>query len=222
MTTFISRLACWILSLTDKHGITLIPAYISTHLNVEAAYLSQHWLLPEWHLLPQVDQAVFLLWDLLGVDLLASSHSTLCQHYYTLESSTTSWDLGVECLQPFLDISGKLHISSYISSSGSVQVSCRTYQRSTQTFDSGGTMLDGGYLAPHSSKHVGRCSLAVPCHKRSPHGCLSRSGTQGTAISAFNPLAAQRCVLCIQGFNQQCWKEWAGGCTKQIPSLLLN
>ena len=28
---FLSRLACWILSLTNKHGITLIPAYIPTH-----------------------------------------------------------------------------------------------------------------------------------------------------------------------------------------------
>ena len=36
VSPFLSRLACWILSLTDKHGITLIPAYIPTHLNVEA------------------------------------------------------------------------------------------------------------------------------------------------------------------------------------------
>ena len=37
---FLSRLACWILSLTNKHGITLIPAYIPTHLTVEADCLS--------------------------------------------------------------------------------------------------------------------------------------------------------------------------------------
>ena len=36
--------------------------------------------------------------------------------------------------------------------SGSVQVSDGTYQRSTQTVDSSGTMLDGGSLAPHSSQ----------------------------------------------------------------------
>ena len=60
----LSRLACHILSLTDKHGITLLPAYIPTHLNVEADYLSQDWLLPEWHLLPQVAQAAFHLWGL--------------------------------------------------------------------------------------------------------------------------------------------------------------
>ena len=146
--------------------------------------------------------------------------------------STTSRGFGGECLQPFLDVSGKLCVSfSCISSSGSVQVSGRTCHRSTQMFDSGGTMLDGGSLDPHSSQHVGRHSSAVPHHKRSCHGCLSRPGIQGSAISAFNPLAAQQCVLCRQGFSlsvcqvvagatgtsmskvyQQCWKEWEGWC----------
>ena len=37
VSPFLSRLACWILSLTDKHDITLIPAYIPTHLIVEAS-----------------------------------------------------------------------------------------------------------------------------------------------------------------------------------------
>ena len=52
VSPFLSRLACRILSLTDKHGITLLPAYIPTHLNVEADFLSRDHLLPEWHLLP--------------------------------------------------------------------------------------------------------------------------------------------------------------------------
>ena len=86
VSAFLSRLAYQILNLTDKHGITLIPAYIPTHLNVEANYLSQDQMLPEWHLLPQVAQAAFHLWGFPEVDLLASSHSTLCQHYYTMES----------------------------------------------------------------------------------------------------------------------------------------
>ena len=83
VSPFLSRLVCWILSLTDKHGITLFPTYIPTHLNVDADYLSWD---AEWHLLPQVAQAAFHLWGLPGVDLLASSHFTQCQHYYTLES----------------------------------------------------------------------------------------------------------------------------------------
>ena len=86
VSPFPSRLACQILSLSNKHGITLIPGYIPTDLNMEANYLSQDWMLPEWHLLPQVAQAAFHLWGLPVVDLLASSCSTQCQHYYILES----------------------------------------------------------------------------------------------------------------------------------------
>ena len=86
VSPFLFRLACQILSLTNKHGITLLPSYIPTHLNVEADYLSWDQMLPEWHLLPQVAQAAFHLWGLPEVDLLASSHSCQCQHYFTLES----------------------------------------------------------------------------------------------------------------------------------------
>ena len=95
MSSILSRLACQILSLTDKHGIILIPAYIPAHLNVEADYLSWDWLLPEWHLLPQVAHAAFCLLGLPEVDLLASSHSTQCQHYYTLESPLPLGALGL-------------------------------------------------------------------------------------------------------------------------------
>ena len=96
-------------------------------------------------------------------------------------------------------------------------------------------MLDGGSLAPHSSQHIGRYSLAVPHHERSHHGCFGMPFAQGSAISAFNPLAAQQCVLCRQGFSssvcqavvgatqastskvyQQCWKEWADWCAEQL------
>ena len=41
VSPLLSMLVYWILNLTDKHGITLFPAYIPTHLNVEANYLSQ-------------------------------------------------------------------------------------------------------------------------------------------------------------------------------------
>ena len=74
-----------------------------------------------------------------------------------------------------------------------------------------------------------------PHHKRSCHGCFGRPGAQGSAVSAFNPLAAQQCVLCRQGLSssfcqvvvgatwvstskvyKQCWKEWAGWCAQQV------
>ena len=126
-------------------------------------------------------------------------------------NSTASGGLGVECLQPSLEISGKLHVSS--SSSGpscSGQVSSRTCQRSTQTFISGGSMLDGGSLASHSSQHAGRHSLRVSHRKRSRHGCLGRPGAQGSAVSAINPLAAQQCVLHQQGFSSSVCQAVAG------------
>ena len=53
---------------------------------MEADFLSQDQLLLEWHLLPQVAQAAFCLWGLPEVELLASSHSTQCHHYFTLET----------------------------------------------------------------------------------------------------------------------------------------
>ena len=92
MSPFLSRLACWIPSLTDKHNITLIPAFIPTHLNVEANYLSWGQLLPEWHLLPQMAQEAFHLWGLPEVDVLASSFTT---HYYILESPLPLGVLGL-------------------------------------------------------------------------------------------------------------------------------
>ena len=119
---------------------------------------------------------------------------------FHLGNSINSGGLGVECFQPSLDFSGKLCVSSSSSGpSSSVQVSGRTCQQSTQTFDSGGAMLDGGSLASHSSQHVRGCSLAVSHCNRSCHGCFGRPGTQGSVISAFNPLAAQQCVLHRQG-----------------------
>ena len=75
--------------------------------------------------------------------------------------------------------------------SGSGQVSSRTCQWSTQTFASGGSMLDGSSLASQSSQHAGRHSSAVSHRKGSRRGCFGRPGAQGSAISAFNPLAAQ-------------------------------
>ena len=103
-------------------------------------------------------------------------------------------------------------------------------------------MLDGGSLAPHSSQHVGRCFSTVPHHKRSHHGCFGRPGAQGSAISTFNPLAAQQCVLCRHGLSssvcqvvvgatqvsmskvyQKCWKEWAGWCAQQgVPNNVIS
>ena len=63
--SLLSRLACHILNLADKHGITLIPAYILTHLNVEAISsgqlrldfifgVNQRWICWDLHILMNV------------------------------------------------------------------------------------------------------------------------------------------------------------------------
>ena len=71
VSPYLSRLASWILSLTEKQSIILIPASIPTHLNVEADYLSWGWLLPGWPLLAHIAQATLHHWGQLEVDLLA-------------------------------------------------------------------------------------------------------------------------------------------------------
>ena len=58
---FLSRLACYILNLANKHGITFISAYMPAHLNMEANYLSQGRFVPKWHLLHCIDQVAFQL-----------------------------------------------------------------------------------------------------------------------------------------------------------------
>ena len=232
VSPFLSRLACEILSLTDKHGITLIPAYIPTYLNVEAHCLSlggcllsgifflrwfrqlftfgafQRWT--HGHLLIPLNASIITHWNL---------------HY--------CWGLRVECLQPSVAISGRLHVSSSsISSSGSVQVSGRTCQRSTQTIDSGGTMFDRGSLASHSSQHVGRHSLAVLHHKRS-HCVLKGLPYLHLTLWLLSNVCFTDRVLFLglswatwvstSKVYQQCWKEWPGWCSQQgVPNNAIS
>ena len=188
----LSRLACWILSLTDKHGITLYssihsyPPQCGGRLSFLGSVASG--VAPS----PSGGSGNFspLGPSRGGPSCIFTSYSVPALLH--LGTSTTSGGLGVECPQPSLNFSGKLCVSSSSSSpSSSLQVSGRTCQWSTQTFNSGGAMLNGGSLGSHSSQHVGRCSLAVSHHKRSRCGCFSRPDTQGSVISAFNPLAAQ-------------------------------
>ena len=56
----LSRLAHCILNMANMYGITLIPAYIPTHLNVEADFHPQDWFVPKWHLFLCIVHAVFI------------------------------------------------------------------------------------------------------------------------------------------------------------------
>ena len=112
-------------------------------------------MLPEWHLLPQAAQAAFHLLGLPEVDLPASSHTTQCQHYFILESSLPPEDLGLNAFSPhwMFQVSYDfppptlvpLVLSKFLAE----------YVKGHLRFDFGGTMLDGGSLASHSSQHFG-------------------------------------------------------------------
>ena len=71
-------------NLASKYVIILIPAYTHSHLNVEADYLSQGRLVPEWNLLPHIAQVALYHQDLPEMDLFAPLCTNQCQHY-------TSW-----------------------------------------------------------------------------------------------------------------------------------
>ena len=95
--------------------------------------------------------------------------------------------------------------------------------RSTQTFDSNGTVLDGGSLAFHISQHVGRHSLVLSHPKRSHHGCFARPHAQSFVISAFNTLASQWCrnIVIWNSVNTGKWFLLVGifMCVAQMGSL---
>ena len=145
MSPFLSRLACWILSLTNKHGITLLPANIPTHLNVKADFLSWDWLPLEWHLLPQVAQAAFHLWSLPEVDPLASFCSTQCQYYFPLETPLPLGALGLNVFSHHW----KFQVS-YVSSSGS------------------GPLVLSKFLAEHVNGQLRHLLLVAPCWMEAP------------------------------------------------------
>ena len=56
-------------------------------------------MLSEWYLLSQMAQTAFHLWGLPEVDVLASSHTTQCQHYYTLETPLPLGALGLNAFK---------------------------------------------------------------------------------------------------------------------------
>ena len=103
--------------------------------------LSQRRLVPEWHLFPDIAEAACQWCNELEVDLLASSHTNQCQHYYILENPLPLGALGLNAFN-HLGHSGDLCISSLcIGSPSSVHISGRTCHMSFQT-NSGGTLLD--------------------------------------------------------------------------------
>ena len=157
--------------------------------------------------------------------------------------SSTSQCFGVGCFQQPLDISGELNVSSHnFSLPGYIQVPARMCHRSIPTSSSSSTLLNGGSFASHSSQYVGRHSLLVPHCKGPHHGLLSQPCALGSAVAAYNPLVAQRCLLFSWGFSsslcqtmagatqasmtklyQQCLKEWTISCVQEgVPNNAIS
>ena len=55
--------------------------------------------------------------------------------------------------------------------------------------------FNGGYLASHSSQHAGIHSLLLSYYMKSCHGCFSRLGARGSAITTWNPGSSEMCVV---------------------------
>ena len=53
-------------------------------------------------------------------------------------------------------------------------------------------------MASYSSQHVGILSSLLSYCTKSCHGCFSRPGAQGSAITAFNPGCSEICVVQIR------------------------
>ena len=140
---FLSKLVCHIRNLANKHSITPTPAYIWTHINVEGNYILWRRLVLEWHLLPYVVQAAFQL----DVDLLASSHTKHCHHYWILKTLIPQEALRFNSFNYPANFRYVMLSSSCFSSGSSVHVSNRTCDRSGQMLNSRSTLFDGVSLA---------------------------------------------------------------------------
>ena len=140
-------------------------------------------------------------------------------------NSTASRGHGVQCLRPSLEI----EISYVFPPPVLVPLVLSKFlaehvNSPTQTFTSGGSMLDGGSLASHSSHHAGRCSSAVPSCKRYHRGCFGRPGAQGSVKSAFNLWLLSNVCYADRGFSSSVCQAVAGGnskvCVKGLPAVL--
>ena len=145
--------------------------------------------------------AAFHLLDLPEVDLLASSCTTQCQHYYTLETPLHVGGLGLNAFNNPWTFQAKyvfsppalvpLVLSKFLAEHVKGQTRILILVAPC--------WMEAPWLP--SSQYVSRYSSALSHHKRSHHGCFSRPHAQGSPISAFIPLAAHRCVVCRQGFS---------------------
>ena len=128
---------------------------------------------------------------------MASSRSTQCQHYFTLETPLPLGALGLNAFShPW-----KFQVSYVFPPPALVPLVLSKFLAEHVYGQLGHLLLvapcwmEAPWL-PTVLNMLADVPEAVPSSKRSHHGCFGRPGAQGSAISAFNPLAAQQHVLC--------------------------
>ena len=143
-----------------------------------------------------------------------------------LEKSYISRDLGDECFQPSLGLTGELCVCSPSFSSLVLSKFLVEHVTSHYRLYSSGTLLGEGSLASHISQHVSRCLSLVSHIRGLHHSGHSPPFAQGSAVSAFNHLAAQSVssdrgesniyakgiTAVLEGMG---WVVCSRGCTKQ-------
>ena len=163
---------------------------------------------------------------------LASSRSTQCQHFFTLETPlpvgalglnafSHPWKFQVSYVFPPLALV-PLALSKFLAEHINSQLRHLLLVASC--------WMEAPWL-PTVLSMLADVPQQCPIIKKSHRGCFGRPGAQGSVISVFIPLSAQQCVLCRQGFSssvcqavvgaaqtsmsqfyQQCWKDWASWC----------
>ena len=168
---------------------------------MEPDYLSWGRLDPEWHLLPHIGHAVFHCLDQQEVDLLASSPTNKCQHYYTLENPIPLGPLGLNTF----NYPRTYHVSYVFPSPTLVTLDLSKFLTKYVTGQFRFLLMALCCMEAPWPPTVLTMKKEIPhwCPmiRRSCHECVSRLDATGSVIAVFCPLAAQRCVLCRQGFS---------------------
>ena len=114
--------------------------------------------------------AAFHLWGQLEVDLVASSHTSQCQHYYTLEHPLPLGGLRLNAFNhPWTYQLSYVFPPPTLVPLVLLRFQTRTCHRSIQTSYSVFVLLNGGSLASQSSQHVRRHSLSGSQYKKPHH-----------------------------------------------------
>ena len=130
------------------HGSNHIPAYLPTHINVDADYLSQGRLVPEWHLLPHIVCSISMLGSDGGGSVIIFKYKSISGLLHLGKIPLPLGALGMNAFNHTRTFGWVMCLFLLHWSPRFVQISCRTCQRSTQTSHSSGTLLGDASWIP--------------------------------------------------------------------------